>query len=174
MEITIGLDTGKVTGLSVAEYQSGFFPTLVEVTSMPIHRAMSYVLNLHNEAKAKGDVVLVILEDARQRTWFGKIEQVIYRKFQGNMPLTPKERSIYKGLLLGAGSVQRDCTIWEDFLTDHGIAFVMEKPKAGSTKRDANFFKRLTNWPKKTNEHSRDSGMLICGRSLTWVRAKLR
>jgi hypothetical protein len=86
--------------------------------------------------------VFIRVEDARLRTWFGN---------------TGHER------LKGAGSVERDARIWEDFLQSIGANFEMVHPKYNKTKTDAIYFRKLTGWNGLTNEHSRDAGMLVFG-----------
>ena len=84
--------------------------------------------------------MFVRIEDARQRRWLGN-----------------KGREA----LQGAGSIKRDATIWEDFLTDKKIPFEMVAPSRNSTKLSAEVFKRLTGWQGRTSEHSRDAAMLV-------------
>lgn len=129
----IGIDTGVNTGFAVWDRQE---KKLLEVCCIEIHRAMLSV-NYRRE-----DGILVRVEDARQRTWFGK---------------NSNEK------LQGAGSVKRDCKIWEDFLNDLGVDFEMVAPKNNKTKLDAKKFKMITGWKETTNEHSRDAAMLVFG-----------
>jgi hypothetical protein len=111
---------------------------LVFVGSMLIHQAMERIV-----AAALIHDLTVHVEDARKRKWLGA-----------------KGREA----LQGAGSIKRDCTIWEDFLRDQGIRFVLEPPKNTLTKLNADQFRKLTGWRKRTNEHSRDAAMLVFGR----------
>ena len=67
------------------------------------------------------------------------------------------------GRLQGAGSIKRDCSVWEEFLDYHNIAYRKIKPQRGSTKWDDKRFKRTTGWAKRTNEHSRDAGVIVFG-----------
>jgi hypothetical protein len=115
----------------IAVYNDGF----LSIETTLIHKAMEAVLSLH----ASGDV-FVRIEDARQRRWLGN-----------------KGREA----LQGAGSIKRDATIWEDFLTDKKIPFEMVAPSRNSTKLSAEVFKRLTGWQGRTSEHSRDAAMLV-------------
>lgn len=126
----IGIDTGVNTGFAVWDRQERKFK---EVCSTHIHRAMLSV-NYRKE-----DGILVRVEDARQRKWFGN---------------SGKEQ------LQGAGSVKRDAKIWEDFLKDLNVDFEMVAPKNNKTKLDAKKFKMITGWNEPTNEHSRDAAML--------------
>lgn len=133
----IGLDPGKHTGFAVWVSTSRSFR---EVATLPIHRAMERVLALSQEGP-----VVVVFEDARQRTWF------------------PKERSNaeYRGHLMGAGAAKRDAQIWEDFLTDKGIPFEARKPRAGATKWNADYWAKVTGWTGRTSEHARDAALLV-------------
>lgn len=112
--------------------------------SMPIHLAMQFIQNLDDKKKD----IHVRVEDARQRKWFGHDSAA---KKQG------------------AGSVKRDCKIWEDFLTDvkkhskQSFTFEMIHPVKGATKINSKLFKQITGIQERTNEHGRDAYMLIHG-----------
>lgn len=108
---------------------------LTNVCSLPIHRVMLDILIKQPLIK------LVRIEDARKRKFFtGGREK-----------------------LQGAGSIKRDCKIWEDFLTDHKIPFELVAPKDNTTKLKQNTFKIITGYKHQTNEHSRDAAMLVFG-----------
>ena len=136
--IYIGIDPGTHTGVAVWDSKEGKFLSL---ESMPIHIALTRVLAI---AERHRDDVQVIFEDARLRTWFGK----------GNVSAKAQ----------GAGSVKRDCSIWEDFLTDSGIPFVTTKPGNVATKVTPSWFRKLTGWEGRCSEHARDAAMLVFGR----------
>ena len=137
--IYVGIDTGKHTGVAVwcSGTNMGFF-TSIETTS--IHRAMKLVLELKYSYK---EDLFVIFEDARQRKFFGDSGREVWQ---------------------GAGSIKRDATIWEDFLTDEGISFRAMPPTKGGTKLTKEAFQNLTGWCGRTSEHSRDAAMLVFGR----------
>ena len=86
------------------------------------------------------------MEDARKRKWFGPRSQ---EKQQG------------------AGSVKRDCSIWEDFLTEinknseNKITFEMLHPIKGATKLNKEMFQKITGITSATSEHARDAFMLV-------------
>ena len=136
--IYIGIDPGTHTGVAVWDSKEGKFLSL---ESMPIHIALTRVLAI---AERHRDDVQVIFEDARLRTWFGK----------GNVSAKAQ----------GAGSVKRDCSIWEDFLIDSGIPFVTTKPGNVATKVTPSWFRKLTGWEGRCSEHARDAAMLVFGR----------
>ena len=136
--MVVGIDCGVHTGFAVK-----VAGVLVVVSSMKIHNSMFKVLELQDEAKAKGLGFKVCVEDARLRKWFGHDEARTRSKLQG------------------AGSVKRDAVIWQDFLREHGIVFEMIPPRANMTKTSAAFFKSLTGWQGVTNEHGRDAAMMV-------------
>ena len=65
---------------------------------------------------------------------------------------------------MGAGSVKRDCQIWEDFLRAHGIKYEMVAPHQGATKWTADTFARITGYTGRTSNHGRDAAVLVFGR----------
>jgi hypothetical protein len=140
--IWIGIDTGTNTGLAVWNGER-----FTEIATMPIHRAMERVKGHFTNALRMRDSVTVIFEDARQRKWFGRMT-------------AQKDRA----RLQGAGSVKRDATIWQDFLTDYGIPFEAKAPKNNITKMSPDYFAKLTGWTGRTSEHARDAAMLVFGK----------
>ena len=136
--ICIGIDPGTHTGVAVWDTREGAFLSL---ETLPIHRAMASVQTWLEES---GHDLQVVFEDARQRTWFG--------------------RGDTNAKAQGAGSVKRDCSIWEDFLRDNHIPFWAKPPIKGATKVSADYFKTISGWTGRTSEHSRDAAMLVIGR----------
>ena len=145
----IGIDTGVNTGIAVWDNKQR---SLLEVDCMKIHKAMEVVDSYCGRASFEGTKVIVRVEDARQRTWYGY-----------NTPQKDRAK------LQGAGSVKRDATIWEDYLTDlkaeHPgmVEFQMVAPKNNATKIPSGSFVAMTGWKKRTNEHGRDAAMLVFG-----------
>lgn len=137
----IGIDPGVNTGVCVWSVTD---KEIMYLKSVSIHLAMEIVKTWK---ELPGDI-FVRFEDARQRKW---------------IPRQKNERA-EKGLWAGAGSVKRDCTIWEDYLSSIGVPFEMVAPKNNKTKVTAEYFKKLTGWTGKTNEHARDSAMLVIGK----------
>lgn len=136
--ICIGIDPGTHTGVAVWDSREGKFLSL---ETLPIHIALTRVLAI---AERNRDNVQVVFEDARQRTWFGKGDT--------------------NAKLQGAGSVKRDCSIWEDFCEDYDIPFQAKPPVKGATKVSAEYFKMISHYTGRTSEHSRDAAMLVIGR----------
>ena len=143
--ICIGIDPGTHTGVAVWDSREGKFLSL---ETMPIHRALEEVLawrdGMWYKDKYIHEKVEVVFEDARQRTWYGKGDT--------------------NAKAQGAGSVKRDCSIWEDFCKDYGIPYWAKPPVKGATKVSADYFKMVSNWQGRTSEHSRDAAMLVIGR----------
>ncbi|MEG0499519.1 MAG: hypothetical protein RR550_00175 [Rikenellaceae bacterium] len=130
----IGIDTGTNTGLAQWDCT---IKQLTVVRTLKIHEALSLVKDLHT---LHGDSLFVRFEDARLRKWFAK---------------AGREK------LQGAGSIKRDCVIWQEFLTDNRIYFEAVAPRDNMTKLPSDVFKKMTGWKGKTSEHSRDAAMLV-------------
>ena len=136
--ICIGIDPGTHTGVAVWDTREGKFLSL---ETMFIHDALDLVkkyANINNRD------MQVVFEDARQRTWYGKGDT--------------------NAKLQGAGSVKRDCSIWEDFCKDYDIPYWAKPPVKGATKVSADYFKMVSHYQGRTSEHSRDAAMLVIGR----------
>lgn len=113
------------------------------------HIALELVKQWKARAEADGTRLIVRVEDARQRKWFGHDEWK-----------TAEER---KKKLQGVGSVKRDSSIWDDFLADLGVEYQMVPPRYNVTKLTQEQFQAMTGWKKRTNEHKRDAAMLVYG-----------
>lgn len=100
---------------------------------------MSIFSALQTVVMYRYDNVLVRFEDARLRTYFGKSER---EKLQG------------------AGSVKRDCSIWEEVLTEYAIPFQRIHPRYVKA-TTADQFKILTGWKGQTSIHAREAAWLI-------------
>lgn len=139
--IRVGIDCGVKTGFAVAV--NG---VLTRVETLTITQAMEKVKVLHTQ-----DTGLVVrIEDARLRTWFGSADA--------------RQAKSGAGIREGVGSVKRDCSIWEQFCKEQGIKFDLVHPAANMTKTKDAYFKKITGWVGRTSEHSRDAAMLIFGR----------
>ena len=137
--IYIGIDPGTHTGVAIWDNKQQDF---VELETLPIHQALIKVMMWRDRV---GHDLQVVFEDARQRTWFGRDKNT-------------------NAKLQGAGSIKRDCSIWEDFLTDYEIPFRAVPPQKGCTKWTEEYFKMVTGWKGKTSNHSRDAAVLVIGR----------
>lgn len=141
----VGIDTGRDTGFAVWDGDR-----FTDIRTLRIHEAILRVLELAQQAATHGaEQLAVYVEDARLRTWI------------------PREKSYSeaKGRAMGAGSVKRDASIWEDFCKDYGIPLVKVPPRCNVTKLDADPFCRITGWKGRTSEHARDAAMLVFQRN---------
>ena len=139
--IVVGIDPGVHTGLAVWDTSSR---QLLDVRCSGIVEAMRYLHQLKDE---KG-IGLIVFEDARQRKWIPR----------------EKDLSQFRGRAMGAGSVKRDCSIWEEFCKVYLIDFVKTPPRQGMTKFTDAYFRGITGYDRRTNEHGRDAAMLVFGR----------
>lgn len=131
--VLIGIDPGTHTGY--AKMVNG---KLLSVTTLTIYHALKEV-ELWTKNYCQPDAYFIRIEDARQRTWFDK---------------TDRER------LKGAGSVERDCKIWEEVLTELKIPFEFVHPKHVKA-TTAEQFEKLTGWKGRTSIHAREAAWLI-------------
>ena len=139
--IYIGIDPGTHTGVAVWDSKAQVF---IELTTIPIHQALLKVKRLYAESRELSNIC-VVFEDARQRTWFGRDKNT-------------------NAKLQGAGSIKRDCSIWEDFCKDYQIPFLAVPPMKGGTKLSEEYFKTISGWKGRTSNHARDAAMLVIGR----------
>ena len=139
--IVVGIDPGLHTGLAVWDTTSRQF---LEIRCSGIVDAMRYL----GELQAERQIGLVVFEDARKRKWI------------------PRQNSVseFQGRAMGAGSVKRDCSIWEEWCREYKIDFVAPPPRKGMTKLTDAYFQGITGWDRRTNEHGRDAAMLVFGR----------
>lgn len=139
--LNIGIDTGRHTGFAVWDGDS-FIELDTKTISSALLEVRRYAANFGREN------ITVYIEDARLRKWI------------------PQEasRSDYRGKLMGAGSVKRDATIWEDFCREEEIRLVKVPPKYNTTKLAPLAFARITGYKGRTSEHARDAAMLVFGK----------
>lgn len=141
--ICVGIDTGKHTGVALWDTDARKFRC---IETVPIHVALKSIREMW-QWRPLGESIEVYFEDARQRKWYGT--------------RTAKED---RNKLQGAGSVKRDCNIWEDALKDWGIPFHAVAPKQNMTKMTPEYFRALTGWKGRTSDHARDAAMLVFGK----------
>lgn len=139
--IWIGIDPGVHTGVGVWDSSA---KAVLDVLTLRIDEALVYVRQLHEA----GDTLRVVVEDARQRRWIPQ----------------EKDWKEMRGRAMGAGSVKRDCQIWQDFLNAYGIRYEMQAPHRGMTKWTPEAFARMTGYARRTSNHGRDAAMLVFGR----------
>lgn len=130
--VVIGIDPGTNTGFSVV-----LRGELNNVETTTIFKALTVVSGLRQ--KYPPDSILVRFEDARLRTWFGKSGPEKWK---------------------GAGSIMRDCAIWEETLTDLGVPFEKVPPKEVKETTAAQF-QKLTGWTARTSIHAREAAWLV-------------
>lgn len=135
--IFIGIDPGVHTGLAVWDATAKRF---LRVETCSIVEAMAHIKEI-DHAMITG----LYFEDAKQRQYL------------------PRETSVseYRGKLMGAGSVKRDCAIWAEYCAYWNIPFVAVAPRKGMTKWDAAYFAKVTGWKGRTSEHARDAALLV-------------
>ena len=127
----IGIDPGVSTGLAIWD---AYNEKWEGIFTLNIIKSMEKVLKYHN----KETLIEVVCEDARL---------VRYK----TDPIKAQ----------GAGSIKRDCKVWEEFFVHHKIEHQFVRPKKAITKIDAKVFKMITKYDKQTSNHARDACMLV-------------
>lgn len=130
--IYIGIDPGVNTGIAVWDSRTKQFES-IQTTQI------AYALGTCEMYRKAYPSTIIIMEDARLRKWFGN---------------SGREQ------LQGAGSIKRDCGIWEEVFPN----IVKVAPKNNRTKLDSETFKKLTGWQGRTSNHARDAAMLVFGK----------
>jgi hypothetical protein len=137
-EFYIGIDPGVTTGVCVWNHH---VQKIVTLYTMKIHQAFEFVHKFQRDHAQPGSFFLRV-EDARKRHWFSNTGS---EKWQG------------------AGSIKRDCQIWEDFLHDQHIPFEMVAPRNNLTKLNHVAFGNITGHHEHLNQHQRDAAMIVFG-----------
>jgi len=135
-EFYIGIDPGVLTGVCIWNHPH---QTIERLQSMKIHEAFELIRAMHIEHPGK---IMIRVEDARMRHWFNNSGSELWQ---------------------GAGSIKRDCKIWEDYLTDLHIHFEMVAPRNNLTKLTRLAFGNITGYHAQSNEHQRAAAMLVYG-----------
>ena len=146
--VLIGIDPGTKTGFAIKSNEDWH-----NIDTLPIFGAIKRVIAANEYCVREGLSILVRVEDARLRTWFGKKKQ---KDILGNVVIAETGSERWKG----AGSIARDCAIWEEVLTDLKIPFEMVHPKHVK-ETTADYFKKLTGWQGRTSIHAREAAWLI-------------
>ena len=136
----IGIDPGTRTGLAIWDTKLRAF---IVVDTHNATQARDRILREFPPAEAA-----IVFEDARQLKYL------------------PREKNLseYRGKLMGAGSVKRDCELWEEFCLFYGYHYTAVPPRAGLTKWTDEQFKRMTGWHGRTSNHARDAALLVFGK----------
>lgn len=130
--VRIGIDPGVHTGIAILRGNK-----MYTCRTIRIDEAMEIVLALHESVKD----IHVTVEDARQR---GEARGILQAKAQG------------------AGSVKRDCKIWDDLLKAHEIPHWLRPPIQNGTRyRDQIFASTYPYWKGRTSEHARSAANLL-------------
>lgn len=137
--IYVGIDPGTSTGVGII---TGPEIIIKNAITGKIHEAMALVQTIVELFPR----VHIRVEDSRKR-----------KKYGNN----------HTAKLQGAGSIKRDCSIWEDFIEDlnknHPGVITVEylHPQKGSTKINSTVFKKMTGLAGRYSNHARDAYMLI-------------
>jgi len=146
--ISIGIDTGTHTGFAVWDNKGKIF---LELKSYSIIEAIERFnfYNFNGDYKIK----TVRIEDVRQNKPIFSYRLADSKSVRYSLSIAQR-----------VGMVKRDCAIWEELMKNSGVNFQMVRPtKTTMTKLNSQTFKNITKYQERTNEHTRDAGMLVFG-----------
>lgn len=135
LDTAIGIDPGTTTGFSVWNVKEKRFEIVSSGSILEAMRKLEIYTVFGNNK--------FFIENPNLRKWYGKNSNA---------------------KLQGAGSIKRDYSIWVEWFKYHNAEFEELDPKNISTKVNQESFKKLTGWDKPTNEHARDSAMMVFGK----------
>jgi hypothetical protein len=138
----IGIDPGSNTGWASWDRKEREF---VEIRAMSPAQT---IIELHKLHTLKLPVE-VVCEDARLRKWYGDADK--------------RQARSGAGIREGVGAVKARCADIEEACKILDIPCRMVKPKAGTSKWTADYFRKITGWALRTNEHGRDAAILVYG-----------
>ena len=137
-DMVVAIDPGTTTGMSIYEKKRN---ALIWCEQMKIHEAILSIMSIVRKNEALN--IHIIVEDARN----------ISGMYSNKM---------------GAGSIRRDCSIWEDYLNDitkkHKNVHTSYLRPTGNRflKMEAEAWKKYVNWEGKApGEHARDSATYL-------------
>jgi hypothetical protein len=138
----IGIDPGSNTGWASWDRTEKNF---VDIRTMSPAQT---IIELHKLLPMKS-AIEVVCEDARLRKWYGDADK--------------RQARSGPGIREGVGAVKARCADIEEACKILGIPCRMVKPTAGASKWTADYFKEVTGWQGRTNEHGRDAAILVHG-----------
>lgn len=136
MKYTIGIDPGTHTGLAVRNLETDE----LQLFTMKIHTALDFV------RERKEEIKVLVIENPNLWTYF-------------------KDTKNARSRLQGTGSIKRDFSIWEYFLTEHKIKFRTTRPdkQRNQLAEHTEIFARMTGYKERSSHHARVAALLIEG-----------
>jgi len=159
IKLYIGIDCGINTGFSVWDSTNKKF---LEICSCTFWESIDKIIDYCTTCEY--DVTFVVEDVVAHSTTFGATKT--YQNTQGNH--NQKIGAVCKQAER-VGTVKDKTTLTLEFLELRQQSFPIQikkvpPTKASGTKLTSEYFANLTKWEKRTNEHGRDSAMLVFGR----------
>ena len=130
----IGIDPGVNTGIAV--YEDGELHLLQTIEP---HQIAWYFSQYQVEP------LFVVFEDSR---------------LQSHVWVPSQSKGIAANIARKVGMVDAWCYLIERVCDEYDIAYMRISPKAKGGKVDAELFKKVTRWDKRSNQHERDAAMV--------------
>ena len=142
-KIYIGIDPGETTGIAVWNSSKKKF---IEFKGLKFWDAIKYVTEHLDDYDVK-----LIIENPNMN------KAMHLSTIKGS-----KSEAMTLNIAQKVGMNKRDAKLWIDYCKFMQVSFHTVKPIR--RKLDSDMFNRLTGWKERSNQHSRDAGMLVFGR----------
>ena len=130
----IGIDPGVNTGMAV--YEDGELALLKTIEPHQIGLVLS---------QYEAEPLFLVFEDSR---------------LQSHVWLPSQSKGVAANIARKVGMVDAWCYLIERVCEDYNIAYMRVSPKAKGGKIDAELFKKVTRWDKRSNQHERDAAIV--------------
>jgi hypothetical protein len=162
IKLYVGIDCGTHTGFSVWDATNKMF---LEVGSCTFWQSIDKIMDYVSMNEMQYDICFIIEDVNAHSSTFNATKT--YQSTQGNH--NQKIGAVCKQAER-VGSVKDKTALTVEFIELRAKEFsnieIKKIPptRASGTKMKSEQFKALTKWDKQTNEHARDSAMLVFGR----------
>jgi len=156
VSICIGIDPGKITGLAIYDRES---KSLVKLASTNFWDCYGYILTTYPDIDEVHSIVIEVPETKKTWSLDSRLRRLSYQ--DRNKFLT--EAAVAMKISHDVGRVCRESELLADGLEKAGYTVLTHHPTGKGKQLDKFSFKRITGWPKVTNEHTRDAAMMVWG-----------
>ena len=130
----IGLDPGLNAGIAI--YEDGKLTELLTIEPINLADIFSHY---------SGEPLFIVFEDSR---------------LQSHVWVPSQSKGVAANIARKIGMVDAWCYMIERYCESYDVAYMRISPKAKGEKLNAEDFKRITGWKKKSNQHERDAAMV--------------
>ena len=156
-KLYLGLDGGNHIGFAIWD------PSLKKFTKLVTYdfwQCINEIDNLRKDSFLYGKQLIVVVEDVSQNKPIFKLQKV----YQITKGIHNSKLAAAGKVAESVGRVKQTSDLLIKYCESQNIQVIKKRPRKNSnTKMKSDQFKRLTGYPDRTNEHSRDAAMLVFG-----------